>query len=174
VLVSGPTAEPKPADVTLLPVESARDMLAACEKALPADVAVCAAAVADWRVAEEAAQKMKKENGAGPSVLKLTENPDILKTLANAGNRRPRLVIGFAAETENVVAHAQAKRARKGCDWIVANDVSAATGTFGGAENAVHLIDDAGVEDWPKMSKDAVAAQLARRIADKLGEGPAE
>jgi len=174
VLVSGPTAEPKPADVTLVPVESARDMLAACEKALPADVAVCAAAVADWRVAEEAAQKMKKENGAGPSVLKLTENPDILKTLANAGNRRPRLVIGFAAETENVVAHAQAKRARKGCDWIVANDVSAATGTFGGAENAVHLIDDAGVEDWPKMSKDAVAAQLARRIADKLGEGPAE
>jgi len=174
VLVTGPTAEPKPADVTLVPVESARDMLAACEKALPADVAVCAAAVADWRVAEEANQKMKKENGAGPSVLKLTENPDILKTLANAGNRRPRLVIGFAAETENVVAHAQAKRARKGCDWIVANDVSAGTGTFGGAENAVHLIDDAGVEDWPKMSKDAVAAQLARRIADKLGEGPAE
>jgi len=174
VLVSGPTAEPQPANVTLVSVESARDMLAACEKALPADVAVCAAAVADWRVAEEATQKMKKENGAGPSVLKLTENPDILKTLAGAGNRRPRLVIGFAAETENVVAHAQAKRARKGCDWIVANDVSAGTGTFGGGENAVHLIDEAGVEDWPKMSKDAVAARLAQRIAEKLGGDAAE
>jgi len=174
VLVSGPTAEPQPANVTLVPVESARDMLAACEKALPADIAVCAAAVADWRVAEEAGQKMKKENGAGPSVLKLTENPDILKTLAGAGNRRPRLVVGFAAETENVVAHAQAKRARKGCDWIVANDVSAGTGTFGGSENAVHLIDEAGVEDWPKMSKDAVAARLAQRIAEKLGGDAAE
>ena len=117
---------------------------------------------------------MKKENGAGPSVLKLTENPDILKTLAGAGNRRPRLVVGFAAETENVVAHAQAKRARKGCDWIVANDVSAGTGTFGGSENAVHLIDEAGVEDWPKMSKDAVAARLAQRIAEKLGGDAAE
>ncbi len=174
VLVSGPTAEPRPADVTLVPVESARDMLAACENALPADIAVCAAAVADWRVVQEAGQKMKKEDGAGPSTLKLTENPDILKTLANAGNRRPRLVIGFAAETENVVAHAQAKRTRKGCDWIVANDVSAGTGTFGGTENTVHLVDATGVEDWPRMSKEAVAMRLARRIAEKLGGEAAE
>jgi phosphopantothenoylcysteine decarboxylase/phosphopantothenate--cysteine ligase len=137
-------------------------MLSACEAALPADIAVCAAAVADWRVAETAGQKIKK-NGKPPS-LKLAENPDILKTLSLAGNRRPALVVGFAAETENVVAHAREKLARKGCDWILANDVSPATGTFGGDRNTIHLVDAAGVEDWPAMTKQDVAARLAARI----------
>jgi phosphopantothenoylcysteine decarboxylase/phosphopantothenate--cysteine ligase len=165
ILVSGPTQEPDPKGVKVVRIETARDMLAACEAALPVDVAVCAAAVADWRVASEAGQKMKKEGGAPPS-LKLVENPDILATLAKAGGRRPRLVVGFAAETENVVAHAQAKRARKGCDWILANDVSPATGTFGGEQNRIHLVDEGGVEDWPLLSKREVAERLARRIGE--------
>jgi phosphopantothenoylcysteine decarboxylase/phosphopantothenate--cysteine ligase len=167
-LVSGPTALPDPAGVSVIRVETARDMLAACERALPADVAVCAAAVADWRVAREAAEKLKK-NGAGPPALEMAENPDILATLAAAANTRPRLVIGFAAETENVVEHAKAKRARKGCDWILANDVSPETGTFGGAENTIHLVTADGVEDWPRMSKADVAERLADRIAEILG-----
>ncbi len=168
VLVSGPTHEPDPCGVTIVRVESAREMHAACFAALPADVAVCAAAVADWRVAAEAGQKLKKDAG-GPPTLTLTENPDILASLAGAGNRRPRLVIGFAAETEDVVAHAVAKRARKGCDWILANDVSPGTGTFGGDENRIHLVTAEGVEDWPTLSKQAVAERLAQRIADTLG-----
>jgi len=142
-------------------------MLAACETALPVDVAVCAAAVADWRVAAPKAQKMKKE-GARALRLDLAANPDILATLAAAGERRPRLVVGFAAETEKVIEHARAKRARKGCDWIVANDVSPTAGAFGGTENAVHLIDENGVESWPRLSKDEVARRLAARIADAL------
>jgi len=162
VLVSGPTAEPDPAGVRVVHVQSARDMLAACEKALPADIAVCAAAVADWR-AEAAPQKLKKKNGAPPA-LKLVENPDILATLSKRGNRRPALVVGFAAETEKVVEHAREKRLRKGCDWILANDVSPAAGTFGGDANTVHIIDEAGVEDWPPLSKRAVAERLAERI----------
>ncbi|HEX7967880.1 MAG TPA: bifunctional phosphopantothenoylcysteine decarboxylase/phosphopantothenate--cysteine ligase CoaBC [Stellaceae bacterium] len=162
VLVSGPTAEPDPPGVQVVHVESARDMLAACEKALPADVAVCAAAVADWR-AEAAPQKLKKKNGAAPA-LKLVENPDILATLSKSGNRRPSLVVGFAAETEKVVEHAREKRARKGCDWILANDVSPASGTFGGDANTIHLVDETGVEDWPALSKRAVAERLAQRI----------
>jgi phosphopantothenoylcysteine decarboxylase/phosphopantothenate--cysteine ligase len=165
ILVSGPTQEPDPKGVKIVRVETARDMLAACEAALPVDVAVCAAAVADWRVATEAGQKLKKDGGAAPS-LKLVENPDILATLAKAGERRPRLVVGFAAETENVVAHAEAKRARKGCDWILANDVSPATGTFGGEQNRIHLVDAGGVEDWPLLSKREVAERLARRIGE--------
>jgi len=172
VLVSGPTAERDPPGVTVVHVQSARDMLAACEKALPADVAVCAAAVADWR-AEAAPQKLKKKNGAPPA-LKLVENPDILASLSKPGNRRPRLVVGFAAETEKVVEHAKAKRTRKGCDWILANDVSPATGTFGGDTNTIHLIDDAGVEDWPPLSKRDVAERLARRIAAFLERKAAE
>jgi len=167
-LVSGPTSLPDPAGVETVHVESARDMLAACERALPADIAVCAAAVADWRVATKATEKLKK-TGSGVPALEMAENPDILATLAAAANTRPGLVIGFAAETENVVTHAQAKREKKGCDWILANDVSPETGTFGGADNTIHLVSAAGVEDWPRMSKTDVADRLAERISQHLG-----
>ena len=172
-LVSGPTALPDPAGVTVVHIESADEMLAACEAALPADIAVCAAAVSDWRAAAAADQKLKKDGG-GPPGLSLTENPDILATLSTDSNRRPGLVVGFAAETENVVANAQAKRARKGCDWIVANDVAPATGTFGGNSNTVHLVTADAVEDWPRMTKQEVAAALAARIADELRPAAAE
>jgi phosphopantothenoylcysteine decarboxylase/phosphopantothenate--cysteine ligase len=128
--------------------------------------------VADWRV-EAAAQKLKKKGGAPPA-LRLVENPDILATLSQSGNRRPRLVVGFAAETEDVVAQARAKRARKGCDWILANDVSPAAGTFGGDANTVHVIDAAGVEDWPPLTKREVAERLAERIAAALAREAAE
>jgi phosphopantothenoylcysteine decarboxylase/phosphopantothenate--cysteine ligase len=165
-LVSGPVAQPDPRGVTMARVESARDMLAACEAALPADAAICAAAVADWRTARAADRKMKKVPGEAPPPLELALNPDILATLAAAGPRRPRLVVGFAAETESVVDNAIAKRAKKGCDWIVANDVSG--DVMGGAENAVHLVTDAGVEDWPRMAKEEVARRLAARIAEAL------
>ncbi|MDD9906628.1 MAG: bifunctional phosphopantothenoylcysteine decarboxylase/phosphopantothenate--cysteine ligase CoaBC [Rhodospirillaceae bacterium] len=169
VLVSGPTALPDPAGVTMVKVESARDMLAACEKALPAEIAVCVAAVADWRVADAAAQKLKK-NGGGPPPLELSENPDILRTLAKAGNKRPSLVIGFAAETENVVANAQAKCKNKNTDWILANDVSPDTGTFGGDANTIHLVDGTdSVESWPTMTKDEVADRLVSRIGGHFG-----
>jgi phosphopantothenoylcysteine decarboxylase/phosphopantothenate--cysteine ligase len=141
-------------------------MLSACEAALPADVAVCAAAVADWR-AEMAPQKLKKQKGAPPA-LALVENPDILATLSRAGNRRPRLVVGFAAETEKLIENAKAKRQKKGCDWILANDVSASAGTFGGETNKVYLVDGSGVEDWPPLSKRDLADRLALRIADFL------
>ncbi len=166
-LVTGPTREPDPTGVSVRHIESAAEMLAACEAVLPVDVAVMAAAVADWRPVERKAQKMKKD-GSGPPAISLTENPDILATLGAAGNRRPRLLIGFAAETENVIEHAIAKRRRKGCDWILANDVSASVGTFGGAENAVHLIDAEGTESWPRLDKAEVARRLAQRIADRL------
>ncbi|MGE5270412.1 MAG: bifunctional phosphopantothenoylcysteine decarboxylase/phosphopantothenate--cysteine ligase CoaBC [Thiohalocapsa sp.] len=168
VLVSGPTQEPTPPGVRLVAIETAQEMLEACERALPVDVAVMAAAVSDWRVAGAAAQKLKKDGTGAPS-LRLVENPDILATIAHRGNDRPALVIGFAAETENVVANAMAKRIRKGCDWILANDVSPGTGTFGGDSNRVHLVDEGGVEDWPAMSKHEVAIRLAERIALKLG-----
>ena len=167
-LVSGPTALPDPPGVAVTRVESAAQMLAACQAALPVDVAVCAAAVADWRPAKAGDQKTKK-NGKTPPKIALTENPDILATLSEAGNRRPQLVIGFAAETEKVIAHAKAKLARKGCDWILANDVSPDSGTFGGAENSVHLIDAEGVEDWPRLSKELVAERLGQRIAAWFG-----
>jgi phosphopantothenoylcysteine decarboxylase / phosphopantothenate---cysteine ligase len=162
VLVAGPSREPDPPGVRVVHVETARQMLAACEAALPADIAVCAAAVADWRVAEAADQKMKK-NGKPPS-LKLAENPDILKILSEPGNRRPALVIGFAAETQDIVRQARAKLARKGCDWILANDVSPASGTFGGDSNTIHLVEAGAVEDWPALSKQEVARRLAARI----------
>ncbi len=168
-LVSGPTSLADPAGVSVIRIELAREMLAACESALPADVAVCAAAVADWRVADAAGQKLKKNGGGAPS-LKLVENPDILATLAKAGNRRPRLLIGFAAETENVVANATAKRKKKGCDWILANDVAPATGTFGGAANTIHFITERGAERWPTMDKSEVARRLAERVAETVGK----
>jgi len=169
-LVTGPTHLPDPAGVRVTRVERARDMLAACQAALPVDVAVCAAAVADWRTGDAAAQKLKRGDRDELS-LRLEQNPDILAALSAAGNQRPSLVVGFAAETERVIEHARAKRARKGCDWIVANDVSAETGTFGGDDNTVHLIGeaDSAPETWPRMSKQAVAEQLAERIAEHLG-----
>ncbi len=167
ILVSGPTQEATPPGVRLIAIESAAEMLAATEANLPVDVAVMAAAVSDWRVEAVAAQKLKK-NGKGPPTLRLTENPDILATVARRGNDRPALIIGFAAETENVVANAKAKRQRKGCDWILANDVSPGTGTFGGDSNTIHLVDADGVEDWPAMTKQEVAARLAERIATTL------
>mgnify|MGYP001379365530 CR=1 FL=1 len=166
VLVAGPNNQPAPSRVTIRNIESAAQMLAACEAALPADIAVCAAAVADWRVAGEAEQKMKKDGSGRPPALNLVENPDILATLSQMNGGRPSLVVGFAAETEKVVDHAQSKRTRKGCDWIVANDVGTGTRVMGGDENTVHLITAADVENWPKMPKDAVATTLAKRIAD--------
>ncbi|WP_126974585.1 bifunctional phosphopantothenoylcysteine decarboxylase/phosphopantothenate--cysteine ligase CoaBC [Frigidibacter oleivorans] len=166
--VTGPAAIPPPAGVTVIRVESAAEMLAAVEAALPADAAVFAAAVADWRVANRGAQKMKKDGSGRPPALDFAENPDILATIARRAEGRPRLVVGFAAETERVVEHATAKRARKGCDWIVANDVSPATGIMGGSENAVTLVTDQGAEEWPRMTKDAVARRLAERIAGAL------
>src|SRR6266446_1260475 len=167
VLVSGPTQEAAPAGVKLVPVETAAEMLAACEAALPVDVAVMAAAVADWRVETAAGRKLKKDGG--PPVLRLAENPDILASIAQRGNDRPALVIGFAAETDDVVENARQKRLRKRCDWILANDVSLGSGTFGGDRNTIHLVDAEGIEDWPIMTKREVAARLAERISQQLG-----
>ena len=164
-LVSGPVTQPDPRGVTVVRVETAREMLAACEAALPADIAVMAAAVADWRVAREAGQKLKKQPGAAAPTLEMALNPDILATLSKHA-QRPRLVVGFAAETETVVQHAVEKRARKGCDWIVANDVSG--DVMGGDANTVHLVTAGGVEDWPRMPKNDVAARLAQRIAEEM------
>jgi phosphopantothenoylcysteine decarboxylase/phosphopantothenate--cysteine ligase len=168
-LVSGPTRLADPPGAATVHVETAAEMLAACEAALPADIAVCAAAVADWRVATPAAQKLKKTGDAPAPVLQLAPNPDILATLARHPRLRPRLVVGFAAETEDLASHARAKLARKGCDWILANDVSPGTGIFGGDTNTVHVVDAAGVDSWPSLSKDEVARRLAARIAAALG-----
>jgi phosphopantothenoylcysteine decarboxylase/phosphopantothenate--cysteine ligase len=166
-LISGPTHEPDPPGVSLVRIESANEMLAAVERVLPVDIAVCAAAVADWRVATPANAKMKKGDG-GPPTLSMVENPDILTHISKAGARRPRLVVGFAAETENVVANARAKLTKKGCDWVLANDVSPATGTFGGDHNTLHLVTKDGVEDWPTLTKLEVAARLAERVSRHL------
>jgi phosphopantothenoylcysteine decarboxylase/phosphopantothenate--cysteine ligase len=168
-LVRGPVAVADPTGVRVVKIESADEMLAACLQVGAVDVAVCAAAVADWKAAKPASAKLKKKAGAAPPSLELAPNPDILATLSKPGPKRPKLVVGFAAETENLVANAIDKRKRKGCDWIVANDVSAATGTFGGERNTVHLVSAEGVEDWPTLAKDEVAARLAKRIADHLG-----
>jgi phosphopantothenoylcysteine decarboxylase/phosphopantothenate--cysteine ligase len=170
ILVSGPVSLPDPAGVKTVKVTTAREMLAAVEAALPADVAVFAAAVADWRTADETKQKIKK--GHGSPRLALVENPDILATVAGRKAKRPKLIVGFAAETDNVVAYAKDKRARKGSDWIVANDVSAETGIMGGDHNKVHLVTAAGVESWPDQSKDEVARALVARIAAALGKAP--
>jgi phosphopantothenoylcysteine decarboxylase / phosphopantothenate---cysteine ligase len=166
--VTGPASVPPPAGVSVVRVETAQEMAAAVEAALPADAAVFAAAVADWRVANAAGQKMKKEGTGALPRLDFAENPDILAGVARMGAGRPRLVVGFAAETERVEAHATAKRARKGCDWILANDVSPGTGIMGGAENAVTLITAEGAEAWPRMAKGEVARRLAARIAQAL------
>jgi phosphopantothenoylcysteine decarboxylase / phosphopantothenate---cysteine ligase len=166
VLVSGPVALPDPAGVRVVRVETAQEMLSAVEQALPADIAIFAAAVADWRVAEMQTQKIKKSGQAPP--LALTENPDILATVAKLRSKRPALVIGFAAETDQVVAHARQKLTAKGCDWIVANDVSPGTGVFGGDRNTVHLVTASDVESWPPQSKDQVAKNLIVRIAGVL------
>ena len=170
-LVTGPTWLDDPLGVEVAYVETAADMLAACEAALPADVAVFAAAVCDWRVAQQAPKKLKKTPGNAPPPLHFEENPDILTCLSGAGAERPELIVGFAAETENVIDNAKAKLARKGCDWIVANDVSLGTGTFAGDKNTVHLIMADGREDWPTLSKTAVGTRLAQRIAEALGDG---
>ncbi|HJS85425.1 MAG TPA: bifunctional phosphopantothenoylcysteine decarboxylase/phosphopantothenate--cysteine ligase CoaBC [Acetobacteraceae bacterium] len=167
-LVSGPVSVPPPDYVDVRRVETAEEMLTACLQALPADAAVCAAAVADWRVARQSGSKLKKTPGGNPPVLELVPNPDILATLSRAGPLRPRLVVGFAAETDALMENAVEKRARKGCDWMLANDVSPESGIMGGVENAVHLITSEGVEDWPRMSKTEVAERLARRIAEAL------
>jgi phosphopantothenoylcysteine decarboxylase / phosphopantothenate---cysteine ligase len=170
-LISGPVALPDPFGVAMVRVETAQEMLTAVERAMPCDVFVAAAAVADWRVAAVSADKMKKGDG-GPPALALAENPDILATISQRTSARPALVVGFAAETERVVEHATAKLARKGCDLIVANDVSAAGetpgGVFGGASNTVHLIDADGVESWPTMGKEAIAARLVGALARRL------
>lgn len=169
VLVSGPVEIPDPSGVKTIHVNTAFEMLSAAEAALPVDVAVCAAAVADWRVDAIANEKVKKDGGRSP-VLSLIENPDILTTISRS-KRRPRLVIGFAAETEKLLDNARAKLKRKGCDWIVANDVSSGTGVFGGTDNQIHLVTAAGVESWPVLSKQAVAEGLVHRIAASLGAG---
>ncbi|MGV8840336.1 MAG: bifunctional phosphopantothenoylcysteine decarboxylase/phosphopantothenate--cysteine ligase CoaBC [Bauldia sp.] len=163
-LVSGPVGLADPAGVTVVRVETAAEMLAAVEAALPTDIAVMAAAVADWRAAEPRDRKIKK-SVSGPPRLDLVQNPDVLATIARPGALRPALVIGFAAETEDLIANARKKLAAKGADWIVANDVSAGTGVMGGDDNTVHLVTEAGVETWPRSGKDEVATRLVGRIA---------
>ncbi|MEO1200995.1 MAG: bifunctional phosphopantothenoylcysteine decarboxylase/phosphopantothenate--cysteine ligase CoaBC, partial [Pseudomonadota bacterium] len=164
-LVSGPVSVPDPAGVDMVMIESARDMLAAVETALPADAAVFCAAVADWRAADEPDQKIKKDGSGAPPTLRLVENPDILATISKRQDR-PDLVIGFAAETDTVLDHARAKLQRKGCDWIVANDVSG--DVMGGDRNQVHLVTADGTEAWPDLDKNEVAKRLADRIADRV------
>lgn len=175
VIVSGPVSLEAPPGVRVVPVESAVEMLAACRRELPADIAICAAAVADWRVASASAEKIKKGDGRAP-VLAMVENPDILKTIAGLAGERPALVVGFAAETEKLLDHARQKLARKGCDLIVANDVSAAGGVFGGDRNRVHIVTAAATDSWSEMSKDETARRLmdllAARLAAKRAAAP--
>ncbi|NBD29695.1 MAG: bifunctional phosphopantothenoylcysteine decarboxylase/phosphopantothenate--cysteine ligase CoaBC [Alphaproteobacteria bacterium] len=166
--VTGPASVPAPAGVEVVAVETARQMLEAVEAADPAEAAIFAAAVADWHVTGASDQKIKKD-ASGLPTLGFAENPDILATVSQRDTGRPALVIGFAAETENVVENATAKRARKGCDWVLANDVSPETGIMGGAENKVHMVTADGVEEWPRLDKHEVAARLAAKIAEALG-----
>jgi phosphopantothenoylcysteine decarboxylase/phosphopantothenate--cysteine ligase len=171
ILVTGPTSEPAPKGVSLIRVETARQMMGASEKTLPVDCAVCCAAVADYRPSIEAEHKIKKERG-GLTSIPVAENPDILKTISQLKEDRPQLVIGFAAETDDVVTHAEVKRKRKGCDWMVANDVSPGEHcAMGGELNTVYLITDEGDEAWPEMPKGEVARKLALRIAQTIA-GP--
>ena len=167
-LVSGPVNLPDPPGVTVVPVVTAREMLQAVERALPVDVAIFAAAVADWRVAQESEQKIKKKAGQATPDLSLIENPDILATIAKRKTQRPKLVIGFAAETENVAANAKAKLIAKGCEWILANDVSPATGIMGGDRNTIQLVTAKDIEPWPPQTKEDVAAMLIARIAKEI------
>ncbi|WP_289042793.1 bifunctional phosphopantothenoylcysteine decarboxylase/phosphopantothenate--cysteine ligase CoaBC [uncultured Aliiroseovarius sp.] len=163
--ITGPADVPPPEGVNVVQVQTAQQMLEAVQAALPADAAVFAAAVADWRVATASDRKIKKDQKGSLPVLEFAENPDILATVSQMKKGRPGLVVGFAAETNDVIENATGKRDRKGCDWIVANDVSPETGIMGGSENAITLISDQGAEDWPRMGKDDVARQLAARIA---------
>ncbi len=171
IIVSGPVRMMPPPGAEVLPVQSAEEMLKEVKAELPADIAIFTAAVADWRAANEADQKLKKDGSGDIPALELTENPDILATVSKLKEDRPDLVIGFAAETENVVENAKAKLKRKGCDWIVANDVSPETGVMGGDRNTVHLVTALDVEDWPRMEKTEVARRLLQRIADQVGPG---
>ena len=168
VFVTGPADVAPPDGVQVVAVQSAAEMLAAVQAALPVEAAVFAAAVADWRVKSASGSKIKKKNGALP-VLEFAENPDILATVSQMKKGRPPLIVGFAAETDDVISNATAKRKRKGCDWILANDVSPETGIMGGSENAVTLISDAGADEWPRMTKEQVANRLATKIAETLG-----
>jgi phosphopantothenoylcysteine decarboxylase/phosphopantothenate--cysteine ligase len=168
IFITGPASVAPPEGVQVVPVETAKEMSDAVDAALPVDAGIFAAAVADWRVASASDKKLKKSRDGLP-VLEFAENPDILKRVSHMTENRPPLVVGFAAETDTVIEHATAKRLRKGCDWIVANDVSPATGIMGGSENAVILISDEGAEEWPRMGKDAVARRLAERMAQALG-----
>ena len=168
-LISGPVRVLDPYGVKIVKVESAREMLDAVERALPADVAIFAAAVADWRVANAAQQKLKKQPGRSTPELPLVENPDILATIAKRKSQRPKLVIGFAAETENIAANAKAKLVKKGCDWILANDVSPQSGVMGGDRNMITLVQASGMETWPPQSKEEVASRLVARILQALG-----
>jgi len=169
-LVSGPVNLPDPPGVTVVHAVTAREMLQAVERALPADVAIFAAAVADWRVAQAGEQKIKKKAGQATPDFSLIENPDILATIAKRKTQRPKLVIGFAAETENVAANAKAKLVAKGCDWILANDVSPATGIMGGDRNTIQLVTAKDIEPWPPQTKEDVAAMLIARVADALAK----
>ncbi|MDG2313146.1 MAG: bifunctional phosphopantothenoylcysteine decarboxylase/phosphopantothenate--cysteine ligase CoaBC [Alphaproteobacteria bacterium] len=166
-LISGPTNLPNPAGVEVIKIETAQQMLTACQKALPADVMVCAAAVADFRIATNSNKKIKKINGKIP-VLEIAENPDVLATISKAKKARPELVIGFAAETHDIIPNAQLKLEDKKCDWLLANDVSEGSGTFGGENNTIHLVTADSVENWPQMTKYDVARRLAERIASAL------
>jgi phosphopantothenoylcysteine decarboxylase / phosphopantothenate---cysteine ligase len=168
ILVSGPVHLPIPPGAQMMPVETAAEMLKTVEAELPADIAIFAAAVADWRVASVSGQKIKKGSSGLPE-LKLAENPDILKTVAAAKGKRPKLVVGFAAETQNVIENAKAKLARKGCDLIIANDVSADKGIMGGTRNTVHLVSASGVESWPELDKQEVARRLMQDFARRIG-----
>lgn len=166
--VTGPADVPPPAGVKVVKVQTAREMKDAVEAALPADAAVFAAAVADWRVENASGSKMKKDGSGNAPALEFAENPDILAAVSQSKTNRPQLVVGFAAETDDVIANATAKRKRKGCDWIVANDVSPETGIMGGTENAVTVISDREAETWPRLSKEQTAAKIAAKIADVL------
>jgi len=168
--VTGPADVAPPVGVSLVQVQTAREMLEAAQAALPVDVGIFAAAVADWRVVGESNSKIKKDGSGALPVLEFAENPDILAAVSQMDAGRPALVVGFAAETDDVIAHATAKRARKGCDWIVANDVSPETGIMGGSENAVTVISAEGAETWPRMGKDEVAKRLAARVAEALAQ----
>jgi phosphopantothenoylcysteine decarboxylase/phosphopantothenate--cysteine ligase len=166
VLVSGPVSLPLPPGAQVIPVETAEEMLEAVKRELPADIAIFTAAVVDWKPANVSAQKIKKGESGAPQIT-LAENPDILKTNARLKIKRPRLVIGFAAETEDVIANARKKLAAKGCDVVVANDVSAGTSVMGGERNRIHLVSASGVESWPELDK----REVARRLMDRFAEG---
>jgi phosphopantothenoylcysteine decarboxylase/phosphopantothenate--cysteine ligase len=163
-LISGPTHQSDPNGVETIHVTSGEEMLHACKKALPADIAICAAAVSDWRVTNIAKNKLKKISSQKPPIISLTENPDILAILSQSKNRRPNLVIGFAAETENIIANGIKKRTNKGCDWLLANDISISSDTIGGDDNQVHLISRTAVDSWPMMSKQMIGKKLAQEI----------